>query len=78
MVEIAIPLRALSDGGFHPAAQFPKILYSQKGVDVHETPLILMSGFRLALMIDSRAEMRMIIWDWKSAQILFVRQPFDP
>ena len=73
-----IHLRALSDGGFHSAAQFPKISYYQEDVDTRKTPLVLISGSRLVLVMDSKDDvMWMVIWDWKSAQIIFVCQPLD-
>ena len=75
-----IHLRALSDGGFHPAARFPKISYLQEEkVDRRKTPVVLISGSRLVLVMESTNDaMWMVIWDWKSAQIIFVCQPLDP
>ena len=54
-VDAAIHLRTLSSGGFHPEAQCPKLLYSQKDVHVCDPPLMSISGSRLALIIDSGA-----------------------
>ena len=74
-MKIVIHLRILASGGFHPAAQVQKILCSQGGVDAYDTPDVLISGSRLVLVMDPGA---VVIWDWKSAQILFLCQLFDP
>jgi hypothetical protein len=44
---------------------------------VYDIPVSI-SGSRLALLVYLQDSMCMVIWDWRSGQILFVCQPFDP
>jgi len=76
-VQIVIYLRTLSSGGFHPLARCPTISYPQKGGDVDDISFISISSSRLVVSAPLEHGGCMVIWDWRSAQILFVRQPFD-
>ena len=74
--EIVIHLRTLSSGGFHPSARRPTIPYSRKD-NVEEIPSVSISSSRLAVLMCMRHGVSMVIWDWKSAQILFVCHPWN-
>lgn len=70
-IQIKIHLRTLSDGKRHPAANCPTIHYSPKLAGVtHEPFSTSITSFRLAVLANY-----LIIWDWKSGRVLFVRQP---
>ena len=70
--QIDIHLRTLSSGGHHPAARRPSITYSRGSGKVYYTPSVSITSSRLAVLM----VVRIVIWDWKSAQVLFVCQPF--
>ena len=71
---IEIHLKKLSDGGRHPAARYPTINYSRRGTKVYNIISVPITSSRLVVSANVRFEMYLIIWDWKSAQALFVRQ----
>ena len=71
---VYIYLRTISDGGNHPAAQFPWIPSTRSTYDfIVRSSLITNS--RLVVVIGSPHEgCDMVILDWKNGQVLFVRQ----
>lgn len=73
-MQIAIHLRALSDGGYHPVARYPTIRYSRKGLDAREIPFVSITSSKLAVLTRVQRGVSMVIWDWKSAEVLFVCQ----
>ena len=75
-MQITVHLRTLSSGRPHPAAQCPTILYSRRGANVYDIPFVSVTGSRLAVRMSVQRGTWVVIWDWKSGHILFVRQPF--
>ena len=75
-VHIDIHLRTLSSGGFHPAARRPMISYSQRGISASKISSASISSSRLAVLIVTQYGECMVIWDWKSSQVLSVCQSF--
>ena len=74
-MQIAIHLNTLSDGEYHPAAQRPIIYYSQKQtVAVADTLSVSITSTRLAILASVQFEECLVILDWRSAQVLFVRR----
>ena len=76
-----IQLRTLSDGGHHPAARSPAIRRSRGYIDwagfqLRDPPLVSIASSRLAMLGDAEGEQCLNIWDWRSAQNLFVCQSF--
>ena len=74
--QIVVYLRTLSGGGPHPSARSPTIPYSRKGKNVYEIPFVSISSSRLAVLMSMHDWKCMVIWDWKSSQVLFVCQSF--
>lgn len=75
-VGIEIHLRAMSDGGHHPAAQYPSIRYQRRGTDVSVSSPPSITSSRLAVVAIAESGDYLVVFDWKSAQVLFVRQLF--
>ena len=73
-IQIGIHLRALSDGGHHPAAQFPTIQYSRADSRQFFLHSISITGSRLAMHANLKLRRVLVFWDWKRAQLLFVSQ----
>ena len=69
--QIVVYLRTLSSGDSHPSAQCSTIEYFPKG-HTDDIPSVSISSSRLAVL----ANMGMVIWDWKTSQVLFVCQSF--
>ena len=70
---VKIYLRALSNGGRHPMAQYPTIEHSW--TDLREfSDRMSVTGSRLAILAVSERGSVLAIWDWKSAELLFVCQ----
>jgi hypothetical protein len=72
-------LRTMSDGRIHPNARCPTIHYSRSDVRASHTRPVLITNSRLVVIAKlwgMGAGYVMIIWDWKSSQILFVRRLF--
>ncbi|KAF9643426.1 hypothetical protein BDM02DRAFT_1471703 [Thelephora ganbajun] len=69
-LRIRIHLRTLSDGGCHPAAQCPTIYYSQRGTSGYYISTSITNSRLVVLMGVSYREC-MVIWDWKTGQVLF-------
>jgi hypothetical protein len=72
-------LRTMSDGRIHPDARCPTICYSRSGTRVNYIHSILITNYRLVVIVQLRKRGRgfaVIIWDWKSSQVLFVRRLF--
>lgn len=71
-------LRTLSDGKNHPAARYPTIQYSRGGFTMYRMTSVSITGSRLAMFgtVQTGVPDRifLIVWDWKSGQVLFVRQ----
>ena len=74
-MQIAIYLRTLSSGGLHPAAQFPTFHYSRRCNEAFRRFSVSVTNSRLAIVAEAMFETYLVIWDWKSARILFVRPP---
>ena len=73
-MQIGIHLREMSDGRHHPAAQFPTIQYLRTDTRQLIIRSISITGSRLAMYASLGHGKILVIWDWKSAQLLFVRQ----
>ena len=76
---IEIQLRTLSDGGHHPAALWPMIQYAREETQVASSRFLstAITNSRLAMLADVKRMSSLVVWDWRSAQILFVCQFFD-
>lgn len=76
---ITIHLRTLSDGSNHPAAQFPAIYYSPQGAmsRVRGRKISITNSRLMLRMICWELRHSLVIWDWKSGQILCVSQYFS-
>ena len=74
--QIVIHLRALSDGEHHPVAQSPTIQYSRADLPWFFLHWVSITGSRLAMLVNVNLNHGrvLVIWDWKSAQLLFVCQ----
>ena len=68
-MRLVIHLRTLSGGEPHPAAQCPTFSYSQRGARAYTPFSVSIMSSRLAVF-----GIHLVIWDWRSAQTLFVRQ----
>ena len=76
-MSIVIHLKTLSSGERHPAARFPMFNYSPGGAMVSSALFVSITTSRLAVLARVRRTTCLVVWDWKSAQILFVRQSFS-
>ena len=75
-LQITIHLRTLSGGEPHPAAQRPTFNYSY--ARACSRFFLSVTASRLAVLMDLPQSMKVfVIWDWKSARVLFVRQSFS-
>ena len=76
---VEIQLRTLSDGGHHPAARCPTIYHSRKAIEVNGFGLasITITSSRLAMLVDTSHSPSLVVWDWRSSDVLFVCQFFD-
>ena len=72
--QIVIHLRALSDGEHHPVAQSPTIQYSRADLPSFFLRSVSITSSRLAMLVNLKRGRVLVIWDWKSAQLLFVCQ----
>ena len=70
--QFEIHLCALSDGGHHPMARCPTIQYWRPG-PVFYLHSVSITGSRLAMLSGLEYAGALVIWDWKSAQLLLVR-----
>lgn len=76
-LQFKIYLRTMSDGRAHPAAQSPTIHYSRTGIGAYPNLSSSITGSRLVVAAKGNTPHTFIkIWDWKSARVLFVGQPF--
>ena len=71
-----IQLRTLSGGELHPAAQRPTFDYSRSRATMCVEPSVSITSSRLAVFSSLRRRKYLVVWDWKSAETLLVRQPF--
>ena len=76
-LRIEIQLRSLSDGKCHPAARLPTIRYSRGGIHERSLRLVSITTSRIATLVDLEGGSRLVVWDWKSAEVLFVCRLFD-
>jgi hypothetical protein len=73
-VRFGIHLRSLSDGGHHPAAQCPTMYYSRGRTRIDDIYLGSVTSSRLTVIVEVPDGNHLVIFDWKSAQVLFVGQ----
>jgi len=68
--QVTIHLRSLSNGGCHPAAQCPTVQY-RCPASVYIIPSVSISNFRLAVLMSTENGEHLVVWDWRSAKILY-------
>lgn len=76
--QLEFHLRTLSDGGHHPGAKYPIIYFPQRdGMEFNLFSTSITSS-RLVLSLGKHffRGSHFVIWDWRSARVLFVRQYF--
>ena len=72
---VVINLMTLSSGEPHPAAQYPTLHWRRDAmVAMHSS--VSVTNSRLAVFVCGWRERCLVIWNWKSGRILFVRQSF--
>ena len=74
-LQIEIHLRALSDGGHHPAARRPSICYSRAGDKPLKLCSVSVTTSRLVMLASVEETTFLVIWDWRTTQVLLVREP---
>lgn len=76
--EIEIHLKTVSGGRDHPAARCPTIHYSLRDALMGYISTVSITSSRLMAVArpESRVLPVIIIWDWKTSQVLFVCQLF--
>jgi hypothetical protein len=72
---IVIHLRTLSDGEHHPATERPTILYSHHDGE-HSVSFVSITGSRLAVLTRVSTGQYLVIWDWKTGEMMCVCQSF--
>jgi hypothetical protein len=73
-----VHLRTMSDGRDHPNARCPIILYSRSGARVSYILSLSITNSRIVVVAKSWERdggFVIVIWDWKSSRVLFVRRP---
>ena len=66
-------LRTLSSGRFHPAEQLPVFYHRVEDDAALNLSSVSITSFRLAIFAKVARKNHAVVFDWKSAEILFVR-----